>query len=302
MSTNLRSRGIESQRSIRPRAGGDRRGGQRALWLLLVPLVGMVLVAGCPLGAASAAPASALPSIQLTYRGGPLIQNVKVVTLFWGSSWSRGSLPGYYNGFFRALFADGRFMANMAQYSAGGYQIGNGSFGGTDTDTQNPSAKVTDAQIRSEIRAQIAAGHLPKPDEDAVYVVFTPPGAVVYDRYGGNSARDFDGYHDYDFGNDGFAYVVIPFDNSPGGQQWMTATASHELAEAVTDPEPSETTLGWYDDDNGEIGDIPVSLYVDNLINVEDLIDELDASDGTAYLVQKVWSLQAKGPVAFAGG
>ena len=33
----------------------------------------------------------------------------------------------------------------------------------------------------------------------------------------------------------------------------LTATSSHELCEAITDPIPGQ---GWYDDNNGEIGDI----------------------------------------------
>ena len=33
----------------------------------------------------------------------------------------------------------------------------------------------------------------------------------------------------------------------------MTAISSHELCEAITDPVPG---TGWYDDTNGEIGDI----------------------------------------------
>jgi hypothetical protein len=33
----------------------------------------------------------------------------------------------------------------------------------------------------------------------------------------------------------------------------LTATSSHELCEAITDPVPG---TGWYDDTQGEIGDI----------------------------------------------
>src|SRR5947209_20620132 len=33
----------------------------------------------------------------------------------------------------------------------------------------------------------------------------------------------------------------------------LTTTSSHELCEAITDPIPGQ---GWYDDANGEIGDI----------------------------------------------
>jgi hypothetical protein len=261
-------------------------------------LAALVAVLGArPVGAA---PAPKLPTIQLTYRGGPLIQHVKVPTLYWGSSWKSSSLTGYFDNFFQALFEDGRFMGNLAQYSAGGYTIGNGSFAATDTDTQDPSSKVTDAQIQSEIRAQVAAGHLPQPDADTVYFVFTPPGAVVYDSYGDNSVDDFAAYHDYHFGSDGFAYAVIPYDDSLRNPRVMTVYASHELAEAVTDPEPYDGTVAWYDDNYGEIGDIPATLLDANQITVADYVKQLDATDGTAYLVQTVWSLQDSAPVAFA--
>jgi hypothetical protein len=33
----------------------------------------------------------------------------------------------------------------------------------------------------------------------------------------------------------------------------LTSTSSHEMCEAITDPVPGR---GWYDDKNGEIGDI----------------------------------------------
>src|SRR5262249_4732898 len=190
--------------------------------------------------------------------GGPLIENVKVATLFWGSSWQGNSLTGYFNGFFRTLFADGRYMANLAQYSAGGYTIGNGSFVVTDTDNQNPPAKVTDAQMRAELVARVVAGHLPQPDENTVYFVFTPPGVEVYDSNGDNSVDDFYSFHDYDFDN-GFAYAVVPYDDTLQDPRLMTLYASHELAEAVTDPQPYDGTLGWYDSYYGEVADIPAT-------------------------------------------
>jgi hypothetical protein len=268
------------------------------LWLFLIPLIGATL-GFQPAGAASR---PKLPAVSLTYRGGRLIEHVKVATLFWGSSWKSSSLGGYFNSFFRDLFADGRFTANLAQYSAGGYTIGSGSFAGTGTDTQNSPAKVTDAQIRTEILAQVAAGHLPKADADTVYFVFTAPGVVVTDSTGASSLQDFVAYHDYRFGSDGFAYAVVPCDSTLQDPRWMTLYASHELAEAITDPEPYDTTLGWYDDYYGEVADIAATLYDNYLINDADFIDELDASDGNAYLLQKVWSNQDKAPVALAAG
>src|SRR5205809_3343147 len=126
-----------------------------------------------------------LDHINLQYNGGPLMEHVRVATLFWGQSWRQDQkqrqLGDYMNGFFQDLFADGRFMANLAQYSAGGYTIGNGEFIATATDEQSPPARVTNAQIQTEIRAQIAAGHLPAPDANTLYFVFTPPQVVAVD-------------------------------------------------------------------------------------------------------------------------
>jgi len=239
------------------------------------------------------------PPIRLTYRGGPLVRNARVVLLFWGPGWSGTQLPGYFSDFFRALFADGRYMGHLAQYSVKNYVIGNGTFAGAAIDSSQPPSKLSDVQIRTEIRAQVAAGHLPKPDANTIYYVFTPPNVVVYDRYGYNSARDFYSYHDYAPGNDGFPYVSMPYDDSLGDARGMTVNASHELSEVVTDPAPSESQLGWYDDNYGEVADIVDTLYDQGRIEDADYVDELETSDGTAYLVEKFWSNKDNAPVAF---
>lgn len=265
--------------------------------LRLVPLLAAALTA-VPAGAA---PASRTPNrVRLTYHGGPLLQNVQVATLFWGSDWKANDLTDYFNGFFRALFADRRYLANLAQYNTTNYTIGNGALAATTTDDQKLGATIQDSDIRAEIRSQIAAGHLPKPTADTVYFVFTPPKTVVVDEYGDDSQNDFAGYHDFDFSSDGFAYAVIPYDERHSDPRGMTEYASHELAEAITDPEPGDNTVGWYDDRNGEIGDIPVSLYAARKIAKSDLVDQLTAADGTVYVVQKEWSIQDDGPIAFA--
>src|SRR5689334_21397585 len=75
--------------------------------LCLLAAVALVL----PVGSASAARTP--PAIRFTYRGGPLLTHVRVVNLFWGPGWSGTKLPDYFDSFFRDLFADGRFMANL---------------------------------------------------------------------------------------------------------------------------------------------------------------------------------------------
>jgi hypothetical protein len=266
---------------------------RRAYSLALASVIAVALGSAPSSGAPRSNP---LDRINVTYRGGPLLQHVKVSTLFWGSSWKGSPIPDYLNSFFTALFADGRYMANLAQYSAGGYTIGNGEFAGTTTDDQDLSAQVTDAQIQAEIGAQVAAGGLPQPDPDTLYVVVVPGSEPVTDPHGTVSTRHFNAYHYYSQ-NGGFAYAVV-IDHS---QAQLTKSASHEMAEAVTDPQVDrDSTLGWYDDRNGEIGDIPNALYAAGRIGQSQWLDVLVGSDGTQYVVQTEWSNQNNAPVAFA--
>jgi len=74
---------------------------------------------------------------------------------------------------------------------------------------------------------------------------------------GGNkSCQNYCGYHNH-VGK--VYYAVMPYPTCNGCLGGMTAfdaltgTSSHELCEAITDPVPGS---GWYDNANGEIGDI----------------------------------------------
>jgi hypothetical protein len=240
-----------------------------------------------------------LSNINVTYRGGALLQHVQVSTLFMGGAWQGSQFPNYLNSFFVALFDDGGFMANLSQYSAGGYHIGDGDIVATAWDHRALPARVSDAQIQADIVAAIQAKALPATGADSFYVVFTAPGAVVVDSDGNDSQNNFYGYHGYvkQSAVGHFAYAVIAYPQ----ETWrLTKTASHELAEAVTDPQVNAGTLGWYDDNNGEIGDIPVAQYNADQIAETDYLDILEGADGTEYIVQKEWSNQDGAPVAFA--
>jgi hypothetical protein len=74
---------------------------------------------------------------------------------------------------------------------------------------------------------------------------------------GARSCQAFCGYHN-DIGGQIF-YAVMPYPGCAGCTgglatlDALTTASSHELCEAITDPIPGQ---GWYDDANGEIGDI----------------------------------------------
>lgn len=237
--------------------------------------------------------------VHVSYHGGPLLQNVEVSTLFWGSYWRQNSLADYFNGFYQALFADGGYLQNLAQYSAGGYQIGNGQFVASALDSRQPPSRVTEAQIQAEIRAGVEAGVLPPPDGNSLYVVITPPSVTAVLSDGSHSGSGgFGGYHNY-ASNGQFAYAEIASDGYRGDLTPMTFTMSHELAEAVTDPLPWK---GWYDKKYQEIGDVVEALYGAKRIGFEEYVDSLQGANGTRYEVAKVWSAADGMPVAFAAG
>jgi hypothetical protein len=208
------------------------------------------------------APAAA--PAQLTYRGGPLLANVEVFTAFWGSAWQQDPLAGqadYLNAFFDDV-VESALIDQLAEYSVDSYQIGHGSRVGTTVlTTPDPGSTVTDDAIQQLLEQQIASNAaFPQPNANSLYFLYLPPGTTV-SMGGSSSCQAFCGYHNNDAsGPDGqIFYAVMPYPSCNGclgslaTQDALTSTSSHELCEAITDPVPGQ---GWYDDANGEIGDI----------------------------------------------
>ena len=201
----------------------------------------------------------AAASPKLTYRNGPLLTNVEVFTLFWGSGWEKAPASGLIsqiNQFFTYIVAS-PLIDQLAEYSVAGKSIGHGKFLGTLTVTSPAPAKtLQDSAIQNFVQQQITSGAVPKPGANTLYVVYVESGVTV-EQGGSASCQSFCGYHD-SFGSNIF-YGVLPYPDCSGctgGQDTFTAltvTTSHELCEAITDPIPGQ---GWYDDANGEIGDI----------------------------------------------
>ena len=95
----------------------------------------------------------------------------------------------------------------------------------------------------------------PQNDKDTIYFVFLEKG-IVSVMGGSRSCQSYCGYHN---NVDSIYYGVMPYPGCDGCLSGLalldalTSTSSHELCEAITDPVPG---TGWYDDTQGEIGDI----------------------------------------------
>src|SRR6478609_8984297 len=237
-----------------------------------------------------AAPAGA----HLSYFGGPIISNVQVVQVLYGSGSYNAQVAGTTSPtmgqFYGDITGSGSGLTSlMQQYNTNisggtGQVFGNGTFGGLFQIVPaagNNGSTITDAQIQSEILSQITAGHLPAPVNDALgnpntlYMIFFPPGKTI--TQGGSSscvAGGFCAYHgttSNTFNTKHVLYGVMPDMQAGSGCSTgcgsssvfgnYTSVTSHELSEAMTDAQVGIATVigpprAWYDSTNGEIGDI----------------------------------------------
>jgi hypothetical protein len=197
---------------------------------------------------------------RLVYNGGPLISNVQVYTIFWGAGWNNSpaftSLRQSINQFFGYILSS-PLMAQLGEYSRPGKPIGSGRLLGTKVITAGaPVKSIEDSGIQKALAAWIGAGTVPAWNRNLLYFIYLDSGIKVI-MGGGNSCSSFCGYHNDIAGRQ--YYAVMPFPSCAGCLgglpvlDALTGTSSHELCEAVTDPVPP---TGWYDNNNGEIGDI----------------------------------------------
>ena len=249
--------------------------------------------------------------------GGDVIAHPKIVEVVYGAgtyasqvtSNTAPNFPSFYAGITNSKYFDW-----MSEYSAGGALIGRGSYAGRYTITpaagndgttactvlNQPTTCIDDAaDIQPELLAQINAHNLPQPYPDTIYVMHFAAGKILqFIDSGGaqNSVQHFCAYHgteEFDVTTN-IRYAVIP-DNagasdcgdSPGFGN-MTSVVSHEVTEAVTDPDIGLATvvgppLAWYDENYGEVSDICVGFQ-----------DAIKGGDGRTYVVQQNWSNQAE--------
>jgi hypothetical protein len=176
-----------------------------------------------------------------TWHGGPVIGSAQLVLIYWGSSWSRTS-TGQINTAVEKLLSTSYF-SGLTQYGFQGLDLTNMIMVPSDPPTRFDTTAVADL-----VEDLIAAGTVPAPNDPGgriLYVAFMPPGVV----YTGSGT----GAHSND-GNVWAAWVG----NTDMNQNLagMMSTFSHEVAEAISDPEPhSGFTMDTYLNCGVEIGD-----------------------------------------------
>ncbi len=262
----------------------------------------VALLAGVALG-----PAQAAQGAQLTYYGGPVAHSMNVVVVEWGSG-VRSTYTNASSGdpaFFSYLASQSGTPADiggvLAQYmdTTGQNSQNRFSYGGIDQITPpTSSSTVQDSDIQSALASSIGSNALPAPAGDGlstIYVVLFPPNVDVCD--GGTCAYDANGfcaYHgSFPLNSSTHVLYAVGVDNGSGTPNDgfcgpssndlanQTDVLSHEFAETINDPLVAEAAdwgppLAWYNQSQGEIGDICVGPGE-------------QASNGP-WTVQKIWS------------
>src|SRR5205823_11135113 len=138
----------------------------------------------------------------------------------------------------------------------------------------------------------ISSSQLATPDANRLYVVYVEP-SVKISLGTDTSVNSFLGYHGAFAGKTATGqaidihYAVMAYPGSPNPTytsqgfassfNQLTSVSSHEIAEAVTDPNVNYKALGWYDDtNNGEIGDLTNVQTTLNGYQVQEVVNKND--------------------------
>jgi hypothetical protein len=150
------------------------------------------------------------------------------------------------------------------------YNVAPSVDGGDVTLTDAAPDHMFDSDVEALLKAKIIDGTLPMPTDQSIYFLYVPGTTQVEftaQEGGGSSCSEFLGYHSSfagPFGPNGASMQVVYAvgDDCGGGQDDLTDTASHEIAEAVTDPHPTTKPAYTFFGQNawtlagGEVGDM----------------------------------------------
>lgn len=205
-------------------------------------------------------------STGINYHGGPIIQNTKVVAIYWGTSriynggpnpgtagsgTSDGSLVGY---FLRNLGASAYFNINTTYYDGNGNYVNPSvDYASFWADNSAPGSSVSDSKIQAEVVKGFTSGAYSY-DPNTLYAVFSGSGVNL----GGGFGTQYCAYHGYfTYNGNVVKYAAMPYvADYPSGCNVQSTTPNgdfaadgvinvlaHETEETTTDPHLN----AWYD-------------------------------------------------------
>jgi len=222
------------------------------------------------------APGARPPAATMLYFGGPVIAQVKVAVVLWGTTVAK-TTTSRIAPFFSAI-SNSTFVDQLGQYSTVGITGVNGDPGTNQTIVRgtlegqyvirprDTATTLTDRDVQRELQRQITAGRLPKADLNTLYMIYFPSNITI--TLGkSQSCVAFGAYHEAVSSTvtpSNIFYGVMP--DCGGGFSSITVASSHEFAEAITDAIPTPGShpaypQAWNTSDGYEIADLCEGHY-----------------------------------------
>jgi hypothetical protein len=211
----------------------------------------------------AAAPALGRGTNGISYHGGPLMTGTSNKVYFiWYGNWSGNTASTILPDWAHNIGGSPYFNINTTYYNRSGTHVSNAvAYGGSTNDNYSHGNALSDQAVAAVVSSAITSGKLPK-DTHGVYFVLTSADVdetsgfcthyCAWHSHGSIGGRDIK-----------FAFVGNPDrcpagceaqpvgPNGNAGADGMANLMSHELEEAVTDPDLN----AWYDSHGNENGD-----------------------------------------------
>src|SRR5262249_40630113 len=190
----------------------------------------------------------------INYHGGPVMLGTTNVYYIWYGNWSGNSAMTILTDLANNIGGSPYFNINTTYYNGSNVHVSNSvHFVSYTTDNYSQGTSLSDAAIQTVVSSAISSGRLPK-DTNAVYFVLTSADVTASSGF----CTQYCGWHTHGTisGSDiKYAFIGNPdrcpsacaaqttSPNGNAGADGMASIISHELEEAVTDPDLN----AWYD-------------------------------------------------------
>ncbi|MDB4945349.1 MAG: hypothetical protein JWP97_4883 [Labilithrix sp.] len=223
---------------------------------------------------------------QLVNNGGSVLVNPVIVTVTWPGDEQADTLEGLGD----TIGAGAYWSAVTAEYGS------KAAVSGADNHVRLTTAaptSISDSELQDLVKANVESGAFPTPATgNPVYILYLPTSMQLILQGQSACSQGVGGYHDSvtASGKD-VAYAIVP--RCSNDFESVTVAASHELAEAATDPYP-QTQPAWYGFRNQDLAwEFFQQFQSENGDACEFYRDsELlpGAESGLTYHVQRQWS------------
>ncbi|MEN3332780.1 MAG: hypothetical protein V7641_2145 [Blastocatellia bacterium] len=204
----------------------------------------------------------AVPQNGIQYHGGPVMLTTKTVYYIWYGNWSGNTAVSILTDLANSIGGSPYFNINSTYTNSAGTPITNSvGYGGSTTDNYSRGTRLSDTAIRNIVSDAITSGRLPK-STNGIYFVLTSQDVTATSgfctRYCGWHTHATISGSDIKYSFVGNAARCLSScaaqstgPNGNAGADGMASIVSHELEEAVTDPDLN----AWYDTSGEENAD-----------------------------------------------